>query len=201
MKGCIIAISVASILLAGCHEPAPPTEPTSARVQALDEAEFDRLWEAVLTVLRDHNFTPFRRDRRAGVIETLPTTAQSWFEFWRKDTVGTYETAEANLHTIRKYVIVRLTKAEPAGNYGIEVEVQAERLEQPERQITSSSAAIRSFSREVPTYEGKMPGDPVWAPLGRDAKMEELLLGRILARHGQPVEFEEKTSNASASAR
>ena len=88
MKGFIALVVVGGAFVAGCHEPVAPTEPTRASVNAPGEAEFDRLWAATLRVLRRHNFRPARQDRRAGVIETLPTTAQHWCEFWRKDTIG-----------------------------------------------------------------------------------------------------------------
>jgi hypothetical protein len=187
MKGLITAAVLGAALIAGCHEPVAPTEPTSARVDAPNEAEFDRLWEAALTVLRKHYFSPARRDRRAGVITTHPTTAENFFEFWRDDTVGSFEKAEANLHTIRKYVTLRLSKTDNPGMYGLQVEVQSERLDQPERQITSASAALRAFSAGLPTTEGQPTAPETWVPLGRDAKLEQYLLGKILTRYGQPV--------------
>ncbi len=170
-------------LVAGCHRPTPPEEPTAWPVESGD---LDSLWDAALRVLAKHGFLPERQDRAMGLIETTPVTSQQWGEFWRQDVAGAYALAEASMHTIQRKAAVRFVHA-PDG-WQMEVCVDVYRLSTPESQVTTASSALQSFSGKLPTTEGETRlasrDTRRWVHLGRDGALEERLLLRILASAG-----------------
>lgn len=71
-----------------------------------------------------------------------------------------------------------------APRYVLSVDVQKSRFQTPERQVTTASGALAMFSDSVPTTEGvreQRSGRAHWRSLGRDARLEQYLLARILA--------------------
>ncbi|MFN0134539.1 MAG: hypothetical protein ACKVS9_00305 [Phycisphaerae bacterium] len=140
-----------------------------------------------MTVLREHDFQPRRLERDQGLLIAGPTTAGQWFEIWRADTRGDYNTAEANLHTVRHTVTLRLDPetGEPsdADRFRLSLQVDKERLSAVERQVTTTGAALTIFSERVPTVEGYR--DPLeatrqWVPRGRNGQLESYLLHRVV---------------------
>src|SRR5262245_11916978 len=96
------------ILAAGCQAPhvGGPTE-TVLRI-----ADRDAFVDATLTVLRENDFRPQQVDRNEGLAIAGPSTSAQWFEFWRRDSRGVYQSFESSLHTMRRLVILRLTPAD-----------------------------------------------------------------------------------------
>lgn len=186
----------------GCRAPAPPTGPTTAVVHV---ADYDAFVDSTLSVLRRYDFPPERVDRLHGQIVSTPTTGGQWFEWWREDSRGGYQLLESSLHTIRRVVTVDIepldTPADAApttsapetdvatpGAYRVRVQVDKSRYSAPERQITTTSGALRIYSAAVPTAEGRRaPRRPLWTPLGRDALLEEWLLTKITGSTPEPV--------------
>jgi hypothetical protein len=169
-------------LLAGCQRPAPPDGPTAAVISA---DHLETVWQAALAELRRHDFPPDRQDRAAGVIVSLPTTSEHWSEPWRRDTADPYGRAQASLHTVQRQVTVRFVRGP---EWTVEVQVDVLRLSRPDSQITTASSAIQAFSGVLPSTDGSQQIEGQvserWVPLGRDGRMEERLLRRILARAG-----------------
>jgi len=162
----------------GCQRPARPDVPTASTIR---DEDIQAIWDSALAVLEKHDFRPDRQDRTAGVITTFPTTSKQWHEPWRQDVVDKYSLTEASLHTIQRQATVRFVHEK---NWTVDVQVDVYRFAVPEYQITSSSAAIRSFSGDLPTVTGEAVSDTRaarrWVPLGRDGALEERLLSRIL---------------------
>lgn len=186
---------LAILPLAACEAPPAAVGPTAVRVEIPDREAFI---DSTLTRLREMDFPPARVDRLAGRIESRPTTSGQWFEFWRVDSRGSYQTLESSLHTIRRIVLVRLEPADPptttqpveSGTFRLSVEVQKERYNAPQRQVTTASGALAIYSERLPTEEGLRGAasrGEQWVPLGRDLLLEEFVLEQILARapHGQ----------------
>jgi hypothetical protein len=96
-------------LVTGCQAPAPPTGPTE---MTLHVADYEAFFDASLSTLRLYDFPPDRVDRVRGLIVSHPTTSGQWFEWWRVDSRGGYQTLESSLHTMRRIVTVNI---EPAG--------------------------------------------------------------------------------------
>lgn len=162
----------------GCQRPIQPEAPSAAVLG--EPADWNRIWNGTLSILRKHDFEPDRQDRAARVIETLPTTSKQWHEPWRQDVADAYSLREASLHTIRRKATVRFSQGDPLT---VEVQVDVYRLSALETQITSASSVLHGFTGVLPTVEGRVfePGsEPVHlVPLRRDGRMEERLLRRI----------------------
>lgn len=163
-----------------CTRPIPPEGPTAV---AAAEPDLDALWTAALTVLNRMDLTPERQDRATGVIETLPTTSQQFWEWWRRDVVDSYSYAEANLHTMQRKATVRFRRLPDRRRWQVEVQIDVFRIQVPERQMTATSSALTLYSAAMPSTEG-LRLDPAVAryaaPMGRDGAMEQLILDRIL---------------------
>lgn len=190
-KSLTLTLGLAAGVLAGCHEPAPPSGPSVARVSVGDEAEFDRLWETAADVLRAHNFWPDRQDRAARLIRTYPDTSASWFEVWRPFPTSDYGRMESNVQTVRREVTVQFTPESSAGEYEMSVQVDVSRYSVIERQATDAASAFQLFGARLPTAEGRMEprqAGALWLPLGRDETLELALIDRILRRYGGGAE-------------
>lgn len=96
------------LLLAGCTAPPEPTVPT---LQLVRVADYDRLFDHALDVLRLRDIGPTTLDeahRANGTIKVGPLTSQQWFEFWRRDTLGGYQNLEANLQQIGRTISIEI---------------------------------------------------------------------------------------------
>jgi len=189
--------------LAGCQAPARPAGPTDVVLQIPDREAF---LDASLSVLRHYDLPPDRVDRESGLIVTHRTTSAQWFEFWRVDSPGPYQSLESSLHTIGRVVTVAVESAggppmpepavaetgaaasAPTEPYRVTVRVDKWRYSAPERQITTASGALAIFNEKVPTTEGLRGAAAPrahWVALGRDGLLESFLLAKLI--HANPA--------------
>jgi hypothetical protein len=168
--------------LAGCQAPAVPSGPTERVVRIED---YDAFLDQAATLLRELDLPPTRIDRVSGEIVLRPTTRGQWFEWWRPDSRGGYQTLESSLHTLRSRGRVAIRPSDPAlAAYVLSVEVEKERFSSPERQVTTTSGALAIYSERLPTTEGLRASrlrDDHWVSLGRDGLLEAYLLERLAA--------------------
>lgn len=197
---------------AGCQAPPAPDGPTE---MVLHVADYEAFVDSTLTLLREFDFMPERVDRHSGQIVTAPTTGAQWFEFWRGDVRGPYQSLESSLHTFRRRVSVGIAseggaespnaeqnEGEPsgAGEYRVTVQVDKSRYSAPERQVTTASGALGIYSERLPTTEGLRNARSVgehWVPLGRDGPLESYLLSRIAALGGAQTAASDAPDEAS----
>lgn len=177
---------VAALALAcgGCVRPIPPESATGVVVGG---DELDRLWSAALAVLTRLEFIPDRQDRAAGIIETKPLTSRQFWETWRMDTRGDYALAQASLQTIQRKAQVRFRRMNETSRWQVDVEVDVYRLQRPERQVTSTAAALEFYGSRLPTTEGQVSTRAraeYLEPLGRDETSESQILELILNQAG-----------------
>ena len=133
-------------------------------------------------VLAKMHFTIEKADADAGLIRTRPLPGAQFFEFWRTDSVGGFNSTEANLHSIRRTLELRLTKE--AQELCIDCDARTERLNLPEQEVTSSARAYELFSSSNSSLQS-MQLNPAqetgiaWVDLGRDRGLALEVLGRI----------------------
>lgn len=141
-------------------------------------------FEACEAVLRDLNFSIDKEDVNAGVIITRPLAGGQFFEFWRKDNVGAYEAAEANLQSIRRRAELKV--GEDAGRLcvGCKVKVERLRLSRPAEQTVGfqydkiTGQRIRLGQMKIEPEGAKM----AWIDLGNDEKLASVILKEIEAK-------------------
>jgi len=132
-------------------------------------------------VLRDFNFTVNKQDPNTGYISTRPLPGGQFFEFWRKDNVGSYNQLQSSIQSIRRTVELKMD--EQAGNLCVACNVRLERLSLSEPPEEVRGLQFDRFTgRRIKTAAMKMelePGQAAWIDLGTDTKLESVILGKI----------------------
>jgi len=140
------------------------------------------LEEVALRTLMELRFTLVLPQARPGLIETEPLTGASWFEFWRKDTIGRVQVAEASLHTIRRRAIVSVS---PEGSGSkVAVRVVKERKCAPGSTPSSLGESFNVYETEdteLMRQDALAETEYQWVEMGRDELLEQYILERIHA--------------------
>ena len=147
--------------------------PDTSKAEAMQAAE---------DVLGKMHFTIDKADAERGLIRTRPLPGAQSFEFWRSDNVGAFNSAEANLHSIRR--VAELDIARQGGQLYIGCNVKVSRLSLPERQISSSARAYQMFSQSSPAMQmlelhPQQKKGMAWVDLGNDTRLATEILKRI----------------------
>jgi len=187
----VMVVALAGLsLLAGCAGE-QLTKPTSeqqtetvARIYA-PSIERQQATEMAMDVLLDMHFALDKADVEKGLIRTKPLPGAQFFELWRSDNVGPLHAAEANLHSIRRTVDVKLSRW--GEHLRVSCDVQVQRLNLPERELTSSAQAYQMFSRSTPSMQrlelGPRQKEAMqWTDLGKDTDLATEILRRIEKR-------------------
>ena len=167
--------------LAGCTDTGKFKAIQQINIPDADKAEIFRAAEAVLG---DMHFAIDKSDAQEGVIRTQPLTGGQFFEFWRDDNVGSFNLAEANLHTIRRIVELNITQQDNQLRIGCSVKVQ--RLSIPERQV-SSAHTYGMFSKSKSSMQ-RLKLDTAqrramaWIDAGEDNRLSTEILKRLEIR-------------------
>jgi hypothetical protein len=165
--------AVEQILVPACSELAEPN---------MDKAKAMQIAEDVLVKM---HFTIEKADPNAGFMRTNPLPGAQFFEFWRKDNVGSENAALANLHTIRRIVELNISQAEEKLCIGCDVQVY--RLSMAQDQSTSRALAPGMFTESSDSTQNlrlRSGGevDVAWVNLGQDKQLATDILKRIEKR-------------------
>ena len=199
---CTYALMTCALMLTGCAR-----QQQYEAVEQLCTADLDKLeaMQIAEDVLAKMHFTLEKADYQSGVIRTRPLPAAQFFEFWRADNVGAFNSTEANLHSIRRAVELNIGQEDE--RLCITCDVQVQRLSLPEHQVSSSARAYRMFSESSPSMQKlklapEQKGAMAWISLGKDTKLAAEILKqiekRIVARCHRPAS---RTSNESRATR
>jgi hypothetical protein len=173
------ALIVCALILMGC---AQPQHQEVVEQICLSDMDKQQAMQAAEDVLGRMNFTIDKSDAEQGVIRTKPLSAAQSFEFWRSDNVGSFNTTEANLHSIRRTAELGISRQ--GGQLCISCNVKVQRLSLPERDITSSGRAYEMFSRSEPSIQilqlhPEQKKDMAWIDLDSDRQLATEILKRI----------------------
>lgn len=193
------------LLLLGCGGPSAATGPV--RILCPDEVTAAEAIEAGREVLTRVHFVIEKLDVEQGIIRTRPLRAAQFFELWRSDNASLYRLKEANLHSVRRSVEIRV-RAEvgdrrleagdsdnlpPAasGSLCLECDVSVQRLSLsgPPAAGLSETEAIHAQSAALPPRVELSPGQRramTWIDLGEDRELAGRILERIERRLGRP---------------
>lgn len=179
LKLLLFVASSAGVLLGGCAESEQfkPVEQICLSEVARDEA-----MQAAEEVLSQMHFSIAKSDADSGVIVTRPLQGAQLFEIWRSDSVGGFNTAEANLHTIRRSAEIRINEED--GQVCIRCDVNTQRLNMPQRAEGSRSQAFKLFSEGDSSIQKLRLGQEqrqgmLWVDLGGDKVLSTAILRRI----------------------
>jgi hypothetical protein len=131
-------------------------------------------------VLAGMQFEIEKLDTEAGYIRTQPLAGAQTFEFWRGDNVGSFNRAEADLHSIRR--TVELTVSEQAGQLCVNCNATTQRLSVAGEQTAERSYRAMSGQTSIQKISHEQKGNMTWLDLGRDSQLETEILKRIESR-------------------
>jgi hypothetical protein len=147
-------------------------------VPAMDST---RVWERIVDVLHEYNFTIARENRLEGVIETDYKPGASVFEPWQLDSVDRAQRWESTFQSIRRRVVVTFQPASDGGNF-INVRVDKQIEDIPGLAANSTGAATfgenSALDRNLDRVVGQESAS-TWLPRGRDFGLEGVLNGAI----------------------
>jgi len=167
---CPLSSVLCALLLAGCAKQQQYEAVEQIYVPDIDKADAMQIAEDVLAKM---HFTIEKADANSGIVRTRPLPGAQFFEFWRSDNVGAFNTAEANLQSIRRTAQINIKpQACPEQGRGndklhINCDVQVQRLSVP------------NFEFRISNFEFPALGGMAWIDLGKDTNLATEILKRI----------------------
>jgi hypothetical protein len=181
---------IVAVTVAGCATGPLLENPVIVRPQAvatenpvyvpLGPPSYGLVFEQVLDVLEDF-FEIAYANRYDGRIETFPKIAPGLEQPWKPGSPDFRQRLLATWQTIRHRAIVTINVADDGGFFvDVKVFKELEDLSRPIRS-TAGAAAFRSDNTVERQFEVVDPVvvDSTWIPIGRDTKLEQILLERI----------------------
>jgi hypothetical protein len=131
-------------------------------------------------VLAEMHFHIEKFDIDAGYIRTAPLSGAQSFEFWRADSVGSFNQTEADMQNIRRAVEININ--EQAGQLCIDCRTATQRLSLPQSQIAANQQTVMAQQQgdvKKLKLSHEQKATPTWTDLGRDNQLETEILKRI----------------------
>jgi hypothetical protein len=183
-------VLIGTAMSLGCASPKPVSDtPLTLCPEGVTR---EQAAEAAYDVLSAMHFTFEKLDFEQGVITTRPLRGAQFFEFWRSDNIGAYNTAEANIQSIRRTVEVRVKASERGSaeaaadpcTYCLECTVQTQRLALPGNPVASVSQAYRIHTRSESPVQAldvtpEQRAGMAWIDLGPDPQLAAEIVRRI----------------------
>jgi hypothetical protein len=184
----LLTSSLLFCLAAGCAQ--------TQNFEAIDQicfrdAETKQAMQAAEDILAQMNFTIEKADpsplryaeasAEKGFIQTRPLRAAQFFELWRSDNIGSFNTAQANIHTLRR--IAQMNLIHNGEQLCIDCEVKTQRLSLPQRR-TSAARAYGLFSKSDPStqrlkLDAEQTKTMTWVDLGQDKMLSTAILKQL----------------------
>jgi len=172
-----VLLLAATVAAGGC---ATVSEGRFANPSPFTDTDAGTVEQVARRVLMELRFEPVIPAKSKGHIETQPLTGASWFEFWRKDTIGRVQVAESSLHTVRRRAMVTVSPKD--GGSQVFVQVIKERAAAPGTMPTSFGYALSQHNVEstnLMRQDALEETDYVWVRTGRDPLLEQYILEQI----------------------
>jgi hypothetical protein len=176
-------LAAALVVPAGCAGPRQAYQP--AQPLRLDGVSRTEAMRAAENALSEMHFVIEKFDDQEGIIRTEPLRGAQFFELWRSDSVGLHNAAEANLHTIRRAVELRVTDEQ--SRVSVDCSVRVQRLSIPENEAASISQVYQMHSASAPGVQRlqlspQQRQEMAWLDLGQDRALAASILQRIEKR-------------------
>lgn len=151
----------------------------------LGPTAYGTVFENVLDVIGEY-FDVAKANRYDGTIDTYAKIAPGFERFFLRGSPDCEQRTLATLQTIRHFARIEIQVADQEGGFFVNVKVfkELEDLPRPSRN-TTGAAVFRSdntVARQFDIVEGGMTADTMWVPIGRDHRLEQVILQRIKRR-------------------
>lgn len=145
------------------------------------ETDADTVEHVARRVLMELRFDIEYPESSEGRLATDSLTGASWFEFWRKDTIGTMQRLESSIHTTRRRATVSIS---PTGG-GSQVFVKVVKERKSAAGLTPGAVGetfniYDAEETELLRQNELAPTSYDWLDMGRDELLEQDILHRIL---------------------
>jgi len=177
MRWAVGLLVLLAAVAAGC------TTPSAARFSnpmILTDAAPSQVEVAAERIVTELRFEIERPPTAPGRITTLPLTGASWFEFWRQDTQGAFQSVEASAHTVRRMVTVQVMPKDKGCQ--VLVKVDKQRLSAPNVMPDNIAEAFSKYNpedSELVRQNELAPKKYKWVETGRDEILEQYILEHI----------------------
>lgn len=148
----------------------------------LGPPSYPAVFEKVLDVLDDY-FEIAYANRYDGRLETHPRIAPGFEQFWKPGSPDFYQRALATLQSIRHRAVVLIQVADDGGFFiDVKVYKELEDVAKPTAPYagTSSFQSFQTLERQFEVIDSTTL-ESNWIPIGRDTKLEQVLLSRMSA--------------------
>ena len=154
-------------------------------ITQVSSGDFDKLWNACATSLREHSFIIDRTDLRGGVMTSLARPSKQIYEFWRNDVVDPHDLEQSTLGTMRRTVRIDVRKGD-GGTFTAAPKVVIERYSMLEKRITSVaqyrdvfSLTSRDLKLDAEQQDQSAVSSEFWYATGRDSALEKSIAESI----------------------
>ncbi len=175
---CLLSSVFCLLFFAGCAENRYAKTIDQLCPQAADKAQAMSACEQVLAGM---HFGIEKFDVDAGYIRTAPLSGAQSIEFWRSDSVGSFNRSEADLHSTRRAVEINVI--EQSGQLCINCTATTQRMSLPQSQNSAGQnrPVMSPDQRSVQKFKlsREQKSNLSWTDLGRDSQLETEILNRI----------------------
>jgi hypothetical protein len=178
-NGFLLVFGILAAGLAGCGKP----QMMQAQPVCLEAISQDKLMQIVDKTLFSMQFEIEKYDVENGLIRTRPLRGKQFFELWRSDNAGGFNTAESNLQSLQR--TIELTFQPQQTGVCMQCQATTQRLSLPEEPIQGyyTGAGLynkgSSQSRQQLDVDTNKQKEMKWVDLGRDAALEQKIIERI----------------------
>lgn len=197
--GRFLSIGVVLLGVPGCRMPPPATMPPRQAAPVyydnptlLRVSDHERAWETLVDVVDDYFKIKQEEPVRLvgsvlteGRLETFPAVGSTFFEPWRRDSVGPYEKLESTLQSIRRRATVRVVPAQDGYWVDLAVFKELEEVSRPAHAAAGAATFRNDTSlRRVADPVGGQEIHRGWIDLGRDLALEQQMIAELQGRIG-----------------
>lgn len=174
----LVSLFFMAVIVPGCAQ----KQQIAPEPRCLSGIDKENAMSAAEKALVRMNFVIDKFDPNLALITTKPLAGAQFWEFWRKDSVGGYNSALASIHTLQRTVELGFTPGE--SQICVTPKVRVERLSIPEKYIDSAGRAYAMFSegedeRQSLSLNEEQEKKMDWIDIGRDYQLEKTILDRI----------------------
>lgn len=178
-----LMVSVWLFVLSGCDSEVQIASSEPLCMRAIRKAQ---LMEVCEDILVRKQFVIEKYDLENGFIKTRPLSGKQFFEFWRSDNAGSFNSTEANIQSIQRSVIINIQESK--NQLCIDCDVSVQRLSIPEQDILGMRQTSGTFTHSSDSLQKlrlRLKNEQqediavAWMDIGTDGALERVILEQI----------------------